>query len=125
MFEAFKKNGNKLQHRQLSNLLKEVKPDSEQTTRNVLNKTFIRYRFKRVLGGSNDAVVVLPSPIGFVLASTGSLLSNLSNVSCDKIFKLKPFGRPTSTVIVHKTGDETILFPAKNEITEKSHTLKD
>ena len=46
MFGVFQKNGNKLPHRHLTNLLKEAKPDNEWLTHNVLNKAFIKYRSK-------------------------------------------------------------------------------
>ena len=89
MFEAYQKNGNKLPYRHLINLLKEAKPDNEWLTHNILNKAFIKYRSKQVLGGSNDAVEVRPSTVGFIGASTSSLLSDLSNVSCNSLSKTK------------------------------------
>ena len=45
-------------------------------SRNVLNKAFIKYRSQQSLGGSKDTIVVEPSIVSFVEASTGSLLSD-------------------------------------------------
>ena len=59
-----------------------------------------------------------------VKSTTGSLLSNLSNVSSTISSQSKAIGRPVGTTILQKKNDEIKLIDAKNEITEIYHKKK-
>ena len=64
------------------------------------------------------------STVGFVGVSTFSLLSNLSNISCNKSLNPNSVRRPAGTTMIFKR-DEMRLIAANNKIAEKYHTLKE
>ena len=121
MYKAYQSNGDRLPYRHLSKLLEEVKPDNKWLTWNMLNKVFIKYKSKMAVEdvGINEGI---PSKIR--VESTGSLLSNLSNVSSTILSQSKPIGRPVGTTMLKKKSDEKKLIYAKNEITEIYHKKK-
>ena len=122
MYEASKNNGNRLPYGHLAKLLKEVQPGNEWLSRNVLNKAFIKYRSKQVL--TDVAVVDKEPPKTISVKASGSLLSNLSNVSSTISSKSKPVGRPVGTTMLQKKSNEMKLIDAKNEVTIMYNDMK-
>ena len=116
MYEAYKKNNNRLPYGHLNNLLKEVQPDNEWMTRNMLNKAFIKYRSQQPT--CDD----LPIVVG--VKKSDSLLSELSNVSSNAAKSTKGIGRPIGTTEEKKKKDENTLISVKNEISQKYAALK-
>ena len=122
MYKAYQSNGDRLPYRHLSKLLEEVKPDNKWLTRNMLNKAFMRYKSKMAV---EDEAIDEGIPLKIrVESTTGSLLSNLSNVSSTISSQSKAIGRPVGTTILQKKSDEIKLIDAKNEITEIYHKKK-
>ena len=127
LFDAFKKNGNKLPYKHMSNLLKEVQPGNNWMTRNTLNKAFIKYKRSQLVkhdGCANPAEIPPATTVGLVETSTISLLSDLSNVSSKASSNSRSVGRPAGTTIIQKKTEDMRLIAAKNEIAEKYKNVK-
>ena len=127
MYDAYVQNNSRLPYRHLENILREVKPDNEWITRNILNKAFRKYRLEmdqkpesKPPSESNNDV---PKTVG--LKQSGSLLSDLSNVSSTGPSKSKSVGRPVGKTFLKKKADESKLIAGKNEIAKKYCALKE
>ena len=122
MYEAYIRNNNRLPYQHLENILKEVKPDHDWMTRNILNKAFRKYRLKMNQNQdskSPSACDNIPEMVG--MKKSDSLLSEISNVS--SAVKSKPagryVGRPVGKTFLKKKTDRLNLISAKNEIVRK------
>ena len=127
MYDAYVQNDGRLPYRHLENIHKEGKPDNEWITRNILNKAFRKYRLemdkKTESKPPSESDNALPHNIQ--LKQSGSLLSDLSNVSSTGPSKSKSVGRPVGKTFLKKKADESNLIAAKNEIAKKYCALKE
>jgi len=105
MYKEFLRNQNRLPYGHISNLLRELKPQEDWLTRNIINKAFMNYKGEmkqkleeRTQQPSNmSGHVVGGSSLGRV---SPSMLSELSNVS--SALGSKKVGRPVGTTDAFK-----------------------
>ena len=121
MYREFLRNKKRLPYGHITNLLRELKPQEDWLTRNIINKAFMSYKreMKQKLEDNTQqpsnmhGQVVGGSSLGRV---SPSLLSELSNVS--STLSKKP-GRPLGSTEASKDSKRKIFIYGKNEITEK------
>ena len=105
LFGAFKKNGNNLPYKYMSNILKELQPDNDWLSRNSLNKAFIKYKRLKLVkydGCANPAEIPPATTVGLVETSAVSLLSDLRNLISKASSNSRSVGRPAGTTMIQK-----------------------
>ena len=124
MYEAYINNGKRLPYGHVTNLLKELKPKEKWLSRNIINKSFMKYRDKRkkIL----EEAKVVPDAISGISTGTNlSALSELSNVSSTDGTGAWKVGRPVGSTEAKKEETQQNIIAAKNEIAKRFASIKD
>ena len=122
MYEAYINNGKRLPYGHVTNLLKELKPKEKWLSRNIINKSFMKYRDKRkkIL----EEAKVVPDAIRGI-GTNLSALSELSNVHSKEGTGAWKVGRPVGSTKAKKEETQKNIIAAKNEIAKKFASIKD
>ena len=122
MYEAYINNGKRLPYGHVKNRLKELKPKEKWLSRNIIHKSFMKYRDKRkkIL----EEAKVVPDAIRGI-GTNLSALSELSNVSSKEGTGAWKVGRPVGSTKAKKEETQKNIIAAKNEIAERFASIKD
>ena len=125
MYKEYINNNNRLPYGHVTNLLNELKPTEEWLTRNIINKSFMKY--KAAVKQRLEEKTRQPSRLrGTVIGgsklgrSSPSMMSEISNVSSTFSSKI---GRPLGSTEAFKEKRRQDLINAKNVITRKYSDL--
>ena len=116
MYKEFVRNNNRLPYGHVTQLLNALKPRETWISRNIINKSFIKFR--EDVARRNK--LSIPQNVGINSStcntSSSSNISDISNVSSTKPNKI---GRPVGTTEAQKLDKRKRVIAAKNEITQK------